>query len=98
MSIYTRTGDAGETGLTNGERVSKSSPLISFAGHLDELNAYIGLCVSHLKSISQDNTSLNFSDEVNNLGYLQNNLFVIGSISDFTKLVEVQKEFKILEN
>lgn len=99
MSIYTRTGDTGETGLANGERVSKSSPIISFVGHLDELNAYIGLCVSHLKNLSQDNTSLNFSDEVINLEYLQNKLFVIGSISVFAKLdFEVQKEVKILEN
>jgi len=95
MSIYTRTGDTGQTGLANGERVHKNSPVINFVGLLDELNANLGLCVSHLKLIA----NYDFSDEVRNLEKIQNNLFVIGSISVFVKLeFEVEKEILQLEN
>ena len=43
MKIYTKTGDAGETSLFTGDRVSKSNPLVDVFGRLDELNSYIGL-------------------------------------------------------
>ena len=42
MKIYTRTGDAGETSLFGGTRVSKSDPRIDAYGTVDELNAFIG--------------------------------------------------------
>ncbi len=41
--IYTRTGDAGTTGLGNGNRVSKNSLRIHSLGDVDELNASIGI-------------------------------------------------------
>jgi cob(I)alamin adenosyltransferase len=41
--IYTRRGDAGQTDLTRGRRVSKGSINIELLGQLDELNAAIGL-------------------------------------------------------
>jgi cob(I)alamin adenosyltransferase len=41
--IYTRTGDAGTTGLGDGKRVSKDSPRIHTLGEIDELNASIGV-------------------------------------------------------
>ena len=43
MKIYTKTGDAGETGLYSGERVAKSDRRIAVVGTLDELNAGLGL-------------------------------------------------------
>lgn len=42
MKIYTRTGDAGETALFDGTRVSKADPRVDAYGHVDELNAVIG--------------------------------------------------------
>lgn len=42
--IYTRTGDAGETGLFGGGRVSKAHPRVEAYGEVDELNAVLG-CV-----------------------------------------------------
>lgn len=42
MKIYTKTGDAGETGLIGGRRVAKISPRIAAIGDIDELNAAIG--------------------------------------------------------
>lgn len=44
--IYTRTGDAGTTGLADGSRVAKDSPRIAALGELDELNSVIGLLLT----------------------------------------------------
>lgn len=43
MSIATRTGDDGTTGLLFGGRVPKDDPRIEALGRLDELNAALGL-------------------------------------------------------
>jgi cob(I)alamin adenosyltransferase len=40
--IYTRGGDAGETSLGDGSRVSKLDPLVRAYGAVDELNAIVG--------------------------------------------------------
>ena len=44
--IYTRTGDAGTTGLGDGNRVFKNSLRIHSLGEVDELNACIGLLLN----------------------------------------------------
>ena len=44
--IYTRTGDAGTTGLANGERVAKTDLRIEAFGAIDELNSTIGLVLA----------------------------------------------------
>ena len=44
--IYTRGGDAGETSLGDGTRVSKLDPRIAAYGAVDELNAAVGLVVA----------------------------------------------------
>ena len=43
MKIYTKTGDAGETGLFGGPRVSKDHVRIEAFGTVDELNSHLGL-------------------------------------------------------
>src|SRR5205809_3570575 len=43
MKIYTKTGDAGETGLFAGARVRKDDVRIEAYGTVDELNAVLGL-------------------------------------------------------
>ncbi|MCC6232563.1 MAG: cob(I)yrinic acid a,c-diamide adenosyltransferase [Verrucomicrobiales bacterium] len=43
MSIATRTGDTGTTGLMYNRRVSKSHPRVEAYGTVDELNAALGL-------------------------------------------------------
>jgi cob(I)alamin adenosyltransferase len=43
MKIYTRTGDAGQTGLFGGGRVPKTHPRVEAYGDVDELNAAIGM-------------------------------------------------------
>jgi cob(I)alamin adenosyltransferase len=46
--IYTRTGDAGATGLVDGSRVSKASARIAAIGDVDEANCAIGVAICHL--------------------------------------------------
>lgn len=43
MSIATKTGDAGETGLMFGQRVPKTHPRVITNGAVDELNAALGM-------------------------------------------------------
>ncbi len=43
MKIYTKTGDAGETGLFGGGRVPKDDPRVTAYGDVDELNSVLGV-------------------------------------------------------
>jgi len=45
--IYTKSGDDGSTGLGTGDRVSKASPRVAAYGEVDELNAAIGVAITH---------------------------------------------------
>lgn len=66
--IYTRTGDDGETGLVNGQRVSKHAKRPAAFGEVDEVNSVIGLARLHA-----DGTF----DEM--LARVQNDLFDLGA-------------------
>ncbi|MCB1957851.1 MAG: cob(I)yrinic acid a,c-diamide adenosyltransferase [Rhodocyclaceae bacterium] len=66
--IYTRTGDAGTTGLGNGDRVSKDSLRIHTLGEVDELNAIIGILLA--ETVPEDIRSL--------LTGVQHDLFDLG--------------------
>jgi cob(I)alamin adenosyltransferase len=46
LKIYTKTGDAGETGLFGGGRVSKDDPRVCAYGDVDELNATLGFAAA----------------------------------------------------
>ena len=46
--IYTRTGDAGETGMANGARIAKDDLLMHVQGDVDELNSVLGLLACKL--------------------------------------------------
>jgi cob(I)alamin adenosyltransferase len=70
--IYTRTGDAGETALGTGERVSKASLRIEAYGTVDETNAVIGLVRQHTRD-----ARLQPLDEM--LARIQNELFDLGA-------------------
>lgn len=66
--IYTRTGDAGQTALGNGARVSKTDLRIAAIGDVDETNAAIG--VARLSAPPQIDSML---------ARLQNDLFDLGA-------------------
>jgi cob(I)alamin adenosyltransferase len=75
MKIYTRAGDKGETGLIGGKRISKGDPRIIAYGSVDELNSFIGITLSFLTSKHE----VLFSDLINIMTRIQNELFVVGS-------------------
>lgn len=54
MKIYTKKGDAGETSLVGGARVSKASARVNAYGDIDELISHIGLIRCH--HIEEDTT------------------------------------------
>lgn len=50
MSIYTRTGDQGQTSLLGGKRLDKDAARVETYGTLDELNSVLGLALSFCRS------------------------------------------------
>jgi cob(I)alamin adenosyltransferase len=70
--IYTRTGDAGETALGSGERVSKAHLRIQAYGTVDETNATLGIVRLH--TATPDMQKLDAM-----LARIQNELFDLGA-------------------
>ncbi len=66
--IYTKTGDAGETALGNGDRVAKHALRVTAYGTVDELNATLGLARLHADG------ETDFA-----LSRIQNDLFDLGA-------------------
>ncbi|KAA3606707.1 MAG: cob(I)yrinic acid a,c-diamide adenosyltransferase [Planctomycetota bacterium] len=69
MSVYTRTGDEGDTGLFGGRRVPKDHLRIQAYGEVDELNSVLGWCL-----VAADTEVLRQA-----LSREMNRLFVLGS-------------------
>jgi cob(I)alamin adenosyltransferase len=63
--IYTRTGDAGETSLGDGSRISKTHPLAEAIGDVDELNSALGWALAAGADVA--------------LEHVQNELFDVGA-------------------
>ncbi|MCF5734736.1 cob(I)yrinic acid a,c-diamide adenosyltransferase, partial [Pseudomonas syringae] len=74
--IYTRTGDAGETGLGDGRRVSKDHPRVEAIGEVDTLNSQLGLLLAGLIDEAQRVPALKEVIEV--LAPCQHRLFDLG--------------------
>jgi cob(I)alamin adenosyltransferase len=69
--IYTRTGDAGETALGDGVRVSKADLRIEAYGTVDEANAVIGLArlyCTHVRFAALDAMLARIQNELFDLG------------------------------
>ncbi len=67
--IYTRTGDAGMTGLVDGSRVSKADARMAAIGEVDEANSAIGVAIQSLAD----------ADVRAALTRIQNDLFDLGA-------------------
>jgi len=67
--IYTKTGDAGETALGDGQRVPKDHPRVTAYGTVDELNALLGLLAAQA----------GVGEEAELLRGIQNDLFDVGA-------------------
>ena len=81
MAIYTKTGDKGETGLANGQRISKADARIEAYGTVDELNSWIGLLRAGVtvsgERLAVSGEKLTVSGE--QLAWIQNRLFNLGA-------------------
>ena len=69
VRIYTRTGDAGETGLFDGTRVSKADPRVDAYGDVDELASWLG--VVRARTDSPDLMAM--------ITHIQRDLFALGA-------------------
>jgi len=69
LSIATKRGDAGQTGLAGGIRVSKSCLRVETYGTVDELNSVLGMARSHCED----------ADIAERTKLIQRELFRIGS-------------------
>jgi cob(I)alamin adenosyltransferase len=71
LSVSTKTGDRGTSGLANGQRVGKDDPIFDVLGTQDELNSWLGVCISKL--VDQFQVQKDFLFQV------QDTLFYIGA-------------------
>lgn len=90
-TIYTKTGDRGETGVQGGVRLSKTSIRIEALGGCDELNSTIGLVIAWLP--------LQASVSRQRLEIVQRQLFAIGAtIAGHTAWPTTEQNVKSLED
>jgi len=68
--IYTRTGDAGQTRLTDNSVTSKTDARVAAYGHVDELNSAIGLLLAQYQVDAEVRGALEL---------IQNELFDVGA-------------------
>ena len=85
--IYTRTGDDGSTGLTDGSRVPKHSPRPQAYGSVDELNSSLGIVYFCL---NKGNSNLLHNEIKNLIREIQNDLFDLGA--DLATPISKEKE------
>ena len=86
--IYTRTGDDGSTGLTDGSRVPKHSSRPQAYGSVDELNSSLGLVYFCLNKDNSNPLSVEIKDLIKEI---QNDLFDLGADLSTPKLKAKQK-------
>lgn len=70
VSIATETGDAGQTGLVGGIRISKADLRVEAYGTVDELNSFLGFA----RSICSDTEIVEWTEAI------QRTLFKVGAI------------------
>jgi cob(I)alamin adenosyltransferase len=85
MRIYTRTGDAGQTGVIGG-RVDKDDVRVEAYGTVDELNCFVGQAMGFLDTER-------FGDLLTDLLTIQNELFDCGS--DLALLKQELRPYKV---
>jgi cob(I)alamin adenosyltransferase len=83
--IYTKTGDSGETGLSDGSRVAKTSRRIAAIGAVDETNSAIGIARLDAEG-----------DLDAMLARIQNDLFDLGADLSMPKEGEPETPLRIL--
>lgn len=92
MAIYTKRGDKGETSLfdeksNQKKRIDKDSLTVAALGSIDELNSFLGVCVSYCDD----------EETIKRLESVQKNLLRIGSIIAGSNLRFTRTQTKRLE-
>lgn len=96
MPIYTRTGDAGMTGLYGGKRISKADCQIETYGSIDELTSYIGLVVVKLKNKEESDLLIDIQKDLYKImGFLSGAKTEISSLEK--KVTEFEKTIDKIE-
>lgn len=86
ISVSTKTGDNGTSGLANGERHTKDELIFEVLGTQDEVNAWLGLALVKLKT---DPAQQELTKHTSFVSQIQDTLFHIGAelaLSPKTKL------------
>jgi cob(I)alamin adenosyltransferase len=90
ISVSTKTGDKGESGLASGERMSKDELIFEVLGTQDELNSWIGVVIANLSG--------SFPDHHEYLLHIQDTLFYMGAdIARSPKVKFKEEELSDLE-
>lgn len=103
MSVYTKKGDKGKTGLfSTKKRISKSSLRINAIGSIDETNSFLGVIISFLKGKKLKKDLLLIQED-----FFEINAILAGSNLKFdknktkrleTKIDEIEKKLPKLRN
>lgn len=96
MTIYTRTGDKGDTMMYGGKTAAKSDPRIGAYGNLDELSSYLGLVLCHInKSGDKSLITAIQKDLYLLMGYLAGAPtaldFIDGEIQSFEQIIDKEE-------
>lgn len=91
INISTKTGDKGESGLANGQRVAKHSLVFNALGDIDETNSWIGLIIANMDD--------RFDQHKKILLNIQEQLFYVGAEVAAAPTTKLKKEaLETIEN
>ena len=86
--IYTRTGDDGSTGLSDGSRASKDCFRVRAYGEVDEANSAIGVARLHIDNIELERS----------LARIQNDMFDLGADLSTPTLEDDSKALRVVQS
>jgi cob(I)alamin adenosyltransferase len=84
--IYTRSGDAGTTGLFGGGRVPKAHPRVTAYGEVDELNSTIGVALTFMSDARLIETLAGVQNELFNIGAELASESAVEKAADFARM------------
>ncbi|NTU73281.1 cob(I)yrinic acid a,c-diamide adenosyltransferase [Candidatus Roizmanbacteria bacterium] len=93
MSIYTKTGDNGETSLFGGKRIPKYDDQVEVYGSIDELTSFIGLTLSKITKKTDQELLTDIQTELYQImsilaGYEEMHIDLKSNITRFEKYID----------
>lgn len=98
--IYTRSGDLGMTILSNGQKVSKASSIVTFLGELELISANLGLCIAFIRDAKESilDGSRKLDPEIEIIQDIQKDIQIIKHLTlGDTIDIDLKKEISNLE-